>query len=244
MRLEIDNVVTKRGHLPALNGVTLYVDGAEIVAVLGANGAGKSTLARSILGIDKVSSGDIRVDGASLLGLNTTEIVARGLSLVPEGRALFPKLSVWQHLQLSCYSGGKSHLAQKADEIFELFPRLAERRRQVAGTLSGGEQQVLAIARALVQDPKLLILDEPSLGLASNLYEFILDKIQEINRRGCSVLLIEQKISQALSISHRGYILNLGRVEKEGAAEDLLNDQEVRQIYLGADVGKHKMSGI
>jgi len=234
MRLELHKVTVNFGPVAALTAVDLTVGEKEIVAVLGANGAGKSTLAKSILGIAKVQVGSIMADGVDIKTLDTAAIVALGISLVPEGRALFPRLTVWQTLQLGCYLSDKHELGRKTEKVFDIFPQLADRRHQVAGTLSGGEQQMLAIARALLQDPKLMILDEPSLGLAPKLYNLILQKILEINKSGCGILLIDQKASQALSASHRGYVLNLGRVEKKGTAAELLNDRDIQRIYLGA----------
>jgi len=221
----------------ALKGVSLEVKEGEIVAVLGANGAGKSTLLKAISGLLSIRSGDIKLKEEKLNDVPAYKIVEKGVSHVPEGRKVFPTLTVEENLNLGAYSQrkDKEKINQAKERIFRLFPILQERRRQLAGTLSGGEQQMLAIGRGLMSTPQLLLLDEPSLGLAPTLVKQVFETIQQINTQGVSILLVEQNARKALGIANRGYIFKTGRVALKGTADKLRADDRVRQAYLGGE---------
>jgi branched-chain amino acid transport system ATP-binding protein len=232
--LDVEGVAAFYGPFLALADVTLSLRAGEIVALLGSNGAGKSTLIRCISGLLRPRAGDIRWDGASLAGVPAHAIVERGIALVPEGRRLFPSMTVEEHLDLGAFAPrARPERARSLDEVHAIFPVLRERRRQLVSSLSGGQQQMVAIGRALMAAPRLLILDEPSLGLAPRVVESILGVLGEINRRGISILLVEQNVHAALGLAHRAYILESGRIAGEGTGQALLNDPHVRRAYLG-----------
>lgn len=233
--LELEDVHACIGSFEVLNGIDLQVREGELVALLGANGAGKSTLMQVIVGLIKPTRGTITYEGEDIAGVKTEKLVRKGIALCPENRHLFPRLSVRRNLSLGAYTGSRE--ARLAEEgyafVFELFPILRERCEQMAGTLSGGEQQMLAIGRALMSKPRLLLLDEPSLGLAPKMVEAISDRIVEINSTGTTVLLSEQNASIALSISRRGYVMESGTIVLEGESHRLADDPRVRKAYLG-----------
>ncbi|HWP58241.1 MAG TPA: ABC transporter ATP-binding protein [Candidatus Acidoferrales bacterium] len=231
--LEVRDLHVHYGAIHALKGVSLTVNRGEIVTLLGANGAGKTTTLRTICGLLRPSQGTIEFDGARLEKLAPHEIAARGVAHVPEGRRVFPRLTVWENLQMGAYLRSARAFAAELEHVFKLFPRLKERSSQTAGTLSGGEQQMLAIARALMARPKLLLLDEPSMGLAPLIVERIFETIRTINREGITVLLVEQNAAMALNICERGYVLETGAIALQGAARDLAKDDRVRAAYLG-----------
>ncbi|RLK12412.1 amino acid/amide ABC transporter ATP-binding protein 2 (HAAT family) [Micromonospora sp. M71_S20] len=234
MLLEIDDVSLLYGRIQALHGISLTVDEGEIVALIGANGAGKSTTMRAISGIRPVASGSIRFAGEDITKLRADLRVRRGLCQAPEGRGIFPGMTVLENLDMGAYTRrDRAGIAQDLDRVLGLFPRLAERRRQHGGTLSGGEQQMLAVGRALMSRPKLLLLDEPSMGLAPMLIQQIFDIIVEINQQGTTVLLVEQNAQQALARAHRAYVLETGRIVKSGTGAELLHDPAVKEAYLG-----------
>jgi branched-chain amino acid transport system ATP-binding protein len=234
MLLEVEGLNTYYGAVHALKGVSLHAEAGEIVTLIGANGAGKSTLLRAISGLIPARSGHIRYEGRDLGRVPAHEIVGKGISHAPEGRLVFANLSVEDNLDLGAYRRrDRPGIARDLEGVFRLFPRLRERRRQSAGTLSGGEQQMLAIGRALMSGPRLLLLDEPSLGLAPLLVREIFRTIREINARGVTVLLVEQNAHMALSIAARGYVLETGRVVLEDRADRLLQNEQVKQAYLG-----------
>jgi branched-chain amino acid transport system ATP-binding protein len=231
--LEVAGVHAHYGHIEALHGVSIRVDRGEIVTIIGANGAGKSTLLMTICGRPKPSAGEIVFEGQRLNELEPHEIVARGIAQAPEGRRIFPAMSVLENLQMGAVPTNGAFFDEDAGHVFTLFPRLKERQHQRGGTLSGGEQQMLCIGRALMARPRLLLLDEPSLGLAPMLVKQIFEAIIEINReQGLTILLVEQNAYQALKIAHRGYVLATGRVVIEGAGAELLSDPEIRAAYL------------
>jgi branched-chain amino acid transport system ATP-binding protein len=222
------------GAIHALRGVSFRVGEGQIVTLIGANGAGKTTTLRAISGMLKPSGGNIRYAGAEIAGLKPHRLVAQGLSHAPEGRGIFPNLTVSENLELGAFlRRDTAGIAADADRGFTLFPRLKERATQMAGTLSGGEQQMLAIARALMARPRLLLLDEPSLGLAPTVVETIFAIVQEINRQGVTILLVEQNAHLALGIAHQGYVLETGSVVQSGTGQDLLRSPEIRKAYLG-----------
>ena len=234
MMLTVKGLQTFYGDLQALHDVTFGVREGEIVSVLGSNGAGKTTTLMTISGVIRPRRGQVEFDGQRIDGLKPSTIVDRGLVHVPEGRQLFPSMSVEENLVMgACSRRAKAARQQTMEHAYELFPRLRERRRQVAGTLSGGEQQMLAIGRGLMSCPRLLMLDEPSLGLAPALVSAIFDIVREINRAGTSILLVEQNVFRALRLSHRAYILENGRIVAEGPSQQLLMDPQVRTAYLG-----------
>ncbi len=230
--LELDDVRVRYGAIAALKGISLDIESGEIVTLLGANGAGKTTTLRTISGQLQPYGGEIRFDGRRIDGLAAHEVVALGIGHSPEGRRIFPRMSVLENLQMGAYRFGKAR-KEDLDRVFGLFPRLLERRTQDGGTLSGGEQQMLAIGRALMSRPRLLLLDEPSMGLAPLLVQQIFDIIREINEQGTTVLLVEQNAAQALSIAHRGYVLETGSIVMSDVASSLLVDPRVRAAYLG-----------
>jgi branched-chain amino acid transport system ATP-binding protein len=232
--LKIRGLAVHYGKIRAVRGIDMDIASGEIVSLIGANGAGKSTTLRAISGLVKPAAGSIEFEGKQIAGWEAKAIVAAGISQSPEGRQIFPRMTVLENLELGAYiRKDKNNLKADYDRVFEYFPVLAERRKQMGGTLSGGEQQMLAMGRALMSKPKLLLLDEPSLGLAPFLVEKIFEIIQTINRERTTVLLIEQNAWQALHISHRGYVLETGNVALFGEAKDLLNNDHVRKAYLG-----------
>ena len=232
--LELRDVTSGYGAIEALRGINLSVEQGEVVTLIGANGAGKSTTLRNITGLVPITSGDVLFEGVRLNGIPTHQIVGMGISMVPEGRQIFANLSVAENLNLGAYlQKSKVENARQLERIFALFPRLEERRKQLGGTLSGGEQQMLAIGRALMARPRLLLLDEPSLGLAPILVHTILMAIDEISREGTTILLVEQNANAALKHSHRGYVLETGSIVMEGPSERLAADPRVREAYLG-----------
>ncbi|HEY2956577.1 MAG TPA: ABC transporter ATP-binding protein [Candidatus Eisenbacteria bacterium] len=232
--LEVEGLDVYYGAVHALKGVTVRAEEGEIVTLIGANGAGKSTLLRALSGLIPARAGRIRFDGRDLTRLKPHDIVGLGVSHAPEGRLVFANLTVEDNLELGAYRRrDRTGIAADRADVFRLFPRLEERRRQSAGTLSGGEQQMLAIGRALMSRPRLLLLDEPSLGLAPLLVREIFKRIQEINGRGVTVLLVEQNAHMALSIARRGYVLETGQVRLEDEARRLLQNEDVKRAYLG-----------
>ena len=231
--LEIRQLRAGYGSVEILRGIDLDVGQGEIVAVLGSNGVGKSTLNNNISALYRPFAGSIRFQGQELVGLSSSEIVRRGVIHVPEGRRVFPNLNVLENLELGSLVRGKASRARNLEKVVGIFPRLKERFTQSAGTLSGGEQQMLAIGRGLMSEPKLLIMDEPSLGLSPLLVEEMFALIQRINREGQSILLMEQNAVQTLAIAHRGYIIENGRVAMQGVASELARDPELRKNYLG-----------
>ena len=232
--LEVTDVAVDYDGAAALRGGSLEVEEGEILALVGANGAGKTTLLSSIAGLVAPRRGSVRFEGRELAGLPAHEVARLGIALVPEGRRLFPGLPVWRNLLLGAWLRRDRAWRRPATErVFELFPVLAERREQPAGTLSGGEQQMLAIGRALMAGPRLLLLDEPSLGISPRLVERIFTSLETINRDGITVLLVEQRVQQALRLAQRGYVLQTGRVALAGPTSELLDSEHVRQAYLG-----------
>ncbi len=231
--LKLDGVHAHYGNIEALHGVSISVESGEIVTIIGANGAGKSTLLMTICGRPKPSAGDVVFEGERLNGLEPYDIVNRGIAQAPEGRRIFPSMSVLENLQMGAVPTGGAYFEADVARVFTLFPRLEERQHQRGGTLSGGEQQMLCIGRALMARPRLLLLDEPSLGIAPILVKQIFQAIVEINReQGLTILLVEQNAFQALKIAHRGYVLATGRVVLEGGGAELLANPEVRSAYL------------
>jgi branched-chain amino acid transport system ATP-binding protein len=232
--LRLDNVHTYYGHIHALQGVSLNVREGEIVTLLGANGAGKTTTLKTINGLLHAKQGKIEFDGQDITHVPAFELVRRGIGQSPEGRRIFSRMTVVENLQMGAYSRkDKDGIARDFAKVFELFPRLQERRSQAAGTLSGGEQQMLAMGRALMTQPKLMLLDEPSMGLAPILVEEVFSIIIDINKLGTTMLVVEQNALMALSVASRGYVLQTGRIVKEGPAKALLADPEVQRAYLG-----------
>jgi branched-chain amino acid transport system ATP-binding protein len=236
--LRLDKVVTYYGPMMALKGIDLEVRSGEIVCLLGGNASGKSTTMKTILGLVRPHSGSVTFDGDTLNGVATGKIVSRGISMVPEARRVFGRMTVWENLQIGAYTRRaepKDEIDRDLDRVYGLFPRLRERAGQYAGTMSGGEQQMLAIGRALMARPRLLLMDEPSMGLSPALVDQVFDIIQEINRQGVTILVVEQNASVALSIAHRGYVLQNGRIMLNGKAKDLLEAEDVRRAYLGEE---------
>ena len=232
--LTLANLRVSYDGVPALTDMSLKVDAGRIVALVGGNGNGKSTTLRAAAGLNPLDAGSIVFDGRPIHALPAHERVPLGLSLVPEGRRLFPKLTVRRNLELGAYTrSDKDGIAADVDKMFDLFPILKERATQLAGTMSGGEQQMLAIARGLMARPKLLMLDEPSWGIAPKFVTKVLDVIQRVNETGVSILLVEQNLTKALAIANHGYVIQTGRVVMEGPAHDLLHDDAVKKAYLG-----------
>jgi branched-chain amino acid transport system ATP-binding protein len=231
--LEVRDLNVYYGEIHALKGVSFHVGEGEIVALLGNNGAGKTTTLRALSGLLAPRRGDVLLDGASLLGIPAHDIVLRGITHVPEGRRIFNRLTVAENLEMGAYTRSDRGVTEDLERVFTIFPRLKERRAQVAGTLSGGEQQMLAIGRALMAKPRLLLLDEPSMGLAPVLVEQIFETVQTINGQGVTILLVEQNAAMALAIAGRGYVLETGGVVLEGPAAALADNPEVRRAYLG-----------
>lgn len=232
--LKIENLVVSYGGIEALKGISLDVPDGKIVTLIGANGAGKSTLLRSIIGLVKPDNGAITYNGQDIYGLNSQKIVSTGITLVPEGRRVFPNLTVLENLKIGAYMrNDKEGIVADIRWIYDLFPRLEERSWQLAGTLSGGEQQMLALGRALMCRPKVLMMDEPSLGLAPLVIKDIFKIIQEINRQGMTVLLIEQNANMALKIADIAYVLETGRITMNGTGKELLENPDIKAAYLG-----------
>jgi branched-chain amino acid transport system ATP-binding protein len=231
--LKLEGVEAGYGDLIAIAGVSLEVRPGEAVALIGANGAGKTTTLRAISGLLPVRAGRIELEGERLDGLGSAQIVARGIAHVPEGRQLFPTMTVRDNLELGCRAADRPRRAEALDLVFVLFPRLRERELQLAGTLSGGEQQMCAIGRGLMARPRLLLLDEPSLGLAPVMVRLIFETLQRVNDAGTTIMLVEQNVPRALQLSHRGYVLENGRVVLEGTRASLLASPHVKQAYLG-----------
>src|SRR5438270_4770939 len=234
MLLEVTDMHVFYGQVQALKGVSMGVDAGEIVALIGANGAGKTTTLKTISGLRPVRRGRLTLDGEDITHLAGHKRVSLGLCQAPEGRGIFPGMTVVENLEMGAYDR-KGSLVDDFDRVFSLFPRLGERRKQLGGTLSGGEQQMLAIGRALMARPRVLLLDEPSMGLAPKLFSQIFSILKEINQQGTTILLVEQNAVQALSLAHRAYVLELRRIVREAPARDLLADPAVRAAYLGGE---------
>jgi len=231
--LDVRDLHVYYGEIHALKGISFRVAQGEIVTLLGNNGAGKTTTLKTLSGLLAPRRGDVLLDGASLAGAPPHGIVLKGMTHVPEGRRIFNRLTVLENIEMGAYTRSDRGIAEDMERVFAIFPRLKERRAQVAGTLSGGEQQMLAIGRALMAKPRLLLLDEPSMGLAPVLVEQIFETVQAINRQGVTILLVEQNAAMALSIAGRGYVLETGEIALSGAAADLAGNPEVRRAYLG-----------
>ncbi len=234
--LKVDNVNTYYGNIHALKGINLTIEQGEVVTLIGGNGAGKTTTLRTISGLIKPREGNVTFENEDLIKYKAHEIVYKGISMVPEGRGIFARLTVTENLEMGAFSRrSKQELAGDFERVFKLFPRLKERRTQVAGTLSGGEQQMLATGRALMSHPRLLLMDEPSMGLAPVLVELIFETIQQINQEGVTILLVEQNALMALSIAHRGYVLQTGEIVISDSATNLKNNPTVQKAYLGME---------
>jgi len=234
--LEVENIHSYYGNIHALRGISLTVEKGEIVTLIGANGAGKSTTLRTITGVMKPHEGHVRLDGEDLAPYKPHEIVYKGMSMVPEGRRIFARLSVTENLEMGAYSRkSKQEIAADLERVFTLFPRLKERHSQVAGTLSGGEQQMLATGRALMAHPSLLLMDEPSMGLAPVLVESIFETIKAINKEGTTILLVEQNALMALSVASRGYVLQTGEIVLHDTVDNLKKNKMVQKAYLGME---------
>ena len=232
--LKVDNLEVAYGNIKAIKGISLEVNQGEIVTLIGSNGAGKSTTLRAISGILKPRSGSITFNGERIDGVEGHEVVAKGISQSPEGRRIFPKMSVDQNLDLGAFlRNDKAAIAADRERVLDLFPRLRERIDQKAGTMSGGEQQMLAVGRALMGSPKLLLLDEPSMGLAPVLVDMIFETIEKINKQGTTILLVEQNALAALNVADRAYVLESGSIKMSGKAKDLISNDEVTKAYLG-----------
>ena len=232
--LKVRDLVVAYGGIEALKGISIDVPEGQIVTLIGANGAGKSTLLRTIMGLEKPRSGSVEYNEENLKGLNSQHIVTRGITLVPEGRRVFPNLTVLENLRIGAYlRKDEDGILKDIQRIYELFPRLEERNWQMAGTLSGGEQQMLALGRALMCRPKLIMMDEPSLGLAPLVIKEIFNIIRSINENGTTVLLVEQNANMALKVAHHAYVLETGRIMMEGSGKELLENEEIKEAYLG-----------
>lgn len=234
--LEVKNVHSYYGNIHALKGISLVVEKGEIVTLIGANGAGKSTTLKTISGIVRPREGSVHFEGEDLASYPAHQIVTKGISQVPEGRGVFARLTVTENLELGAYiHNNAKQITDDMDHVFALFPRLKERRKQMAGTLSGGEQQMLAMGRALMARPQLLLLDEPSMGLAPILVESIFETVQNINKQGGTILLVEQNALMALQVAHRGYVIQTGEIVLQDSAKALQNNEMVQKAYLGID---------
>jgi branched-chain amino acid transport system ATP-binding protein len=234
--LEVENIHSYYGNIHALRGISLTVEKGEIVTLIGANGAGKSTTLRTICGLLKPREGHVRFDGEDMAAYKPHDIIFKGMSMVPEGRRIFARLTVSENLEMGAYSRKRGpEIAKDLERVFTLFPRLKERRSQVGGTLSGGEQQMLATGRALMAHPRLLLMDEPSMGLAPVLVEAIFETILQINKEGTTILLVEQNALMALSVANRGYILQTGEIVLTDIAENLRKNEMVQKAYLGIE---------
>ena len=230
--LEVKDLHVNYGAVHALNGISLHVDDGEIVSLIGANGAGKTTTLRTITGLEKAASGSVMFDGHDLRKAEPSKIITYKLAHVPEGRHIFPQMTVEENLEMGAYAD-PAGMEETMKDVYKRFPRLEERRRQLAGTLSGGEQQMLAVARALMSRPKLMMMDEPSLGLAPLIVRDIFQIIREINKQGVTILLIEQNANMALHTADRGYVMETGEIILEGAGRELLENPVIREAYLG-----------
>ncbi len=234
--LDVENIHSYYGNIHALKGISLTVDKGEIVTLIGANGAGKSTTLRTVCGLMKPREGAVRFDGEDLSIYKPHDIIFKGMSMVPEGRRIFSRLTVAENLEMGAYTrSSRSEIGKDLEFVYNLFPRLKERRTQVGGTLSGGEQQMLATARAMMSHPRLLLMDEPSMGLAPVLVEAIFDTIKQINSEGTTILLVEQNALMALSIANRGYILQTGEIVMTDLADNLRKNEMVQKAYLGIE---------
>lgn len=231
--LRVEKIVSGYGVKEVLHGVSLHVGPAEVVAVIGPNGAGKSTVLKTVMGYLKARAGKIFFDGRDIERREPHELVRLGIAYVPQGRVVFPDMTVQEHLDMGAWTVEPGKRKEAFDRVYSLFPRLAERKSQKAGSMSGGERQMLSLARALVINPRLLILDEPSLGLSPMFVDVVFEKVAEINKLGVSVLMVEQNAAKALQNSHRGYVLELGENRFEGPSQALLNNEQVRLLYLG-----------
>jgi branched-chain amino acid transport system ATP-binding protein len=233
--LKVDKIHTFYGKIEALKGVSVHVDQGEIVTLIGANGAGKSTTLKTISGLLTPRTGSIKLFDETISGLKVHEVTAKGVIQVPEGRRIFPRMTVEENLEMGAFLRSKdpAGIKESMEWVFELLPRLKERRTQKGGTLSGGEQQMLATARGLMADPKLLMLDEPSMGLAPVVVELIFDTIRKLHEKGITILLVEQNAAMALTVADRGYVLETGKVALEGTGKELLSNERVRKAYLG-----------
>ena len=232
--LDVKNISVYYGAIHAIKGISFNVNEGEIVTLIGANGAGKSTTLNTISGLLHSRAGDIKFMGESITKLSPNKIVEKGLVMVPEGRRIFLGLTVEENLEMGAYTRPRSEIVQSMEQVYELFPRLRERRTQVGGTLSGGEQQMLAMGRALMAKPKLIMLDEPSMGLAPLLVDLIFDIIKDLHKNGSTILLVEQNAQAALSIADRAYVLETGKIVKTGKGADLISDPDIKKAYLGA----------
>ncbi len=233
--LEVNEIHTYYGNIHALKGISFEVDSGEIIALIGANGAGKTTTLRTISGLMEPRDGSVRYDGEDISSTRADLLVSKGISMVPEGRGVFAKLTVEENLDMGAYTRRDKGIKDDLDRVFELFPRLEERKKQFAGTMSGGEQQMLAIARALMSSPRLLLLDEPSMGLAPVLVDGVFDTVQRIKNEGVTILLVEQNAHMALQIADRGYVLQSGEVALSDTAANLQQNETVQKTYLGID---------
>ena len=231
--LKVDGLNVFYGNIHAIKGISFEVNEGEIVTLIGANGAGKSTTLNTVGGLLKAKSGSIEFEGREISGTPAHRVVSEGMALCPEGRRVFAQLTVRENLEMGAYTRNKAEAAETIERVFEQFPRLKERSRQTAGTLSGGEQQMLAMGRALMSKPKLMMLDEPSMGLAPILVQQIFDIIEALNKEGTTILLVEQNAQMALSIADRAYVLETGKIVNTGTGKELLNDDSVRKAYLG-----------
>lgn len=231
--LKVEDINVYYGNIHAIKGISFEVNEGEIVTLIGANGAGKSTTLNTVAGLLKPATGSIEFEGNSLIGIPAHKIVGKGMALCPEGRRIFLQLSVQENLEMGAYTRSAGEIADLIASVYDRFPRLKERYKQVAGTLSGGEQQMLAMGRALMSKPKLMMLDEPSMGLAPILVEKIFQIIEELNQAGTTILLVEQNAQMALSIADRSYVLETGRIVTSGTGEELLHNDAVRKAYLG-----------
>ena len=231
--LNVQNINVYYGNIHAIKDVSFSVETGEIVSLIGANGAGKSTILKTVSGLLRTKTGDVSFEGKSIKSVAPHKIVSRGIAHVPEGRRVFLQMSVEENLEMGAFTAQRSTIEGSLENVYERFPRLKERRRQVAGTLSGGEQQMLAMGRALMSRPKLMMLDEPSMGLAPILVEQIFEIIQELNKAGTTILLVEQNAQMALSIATRGYVLETGKIVLAASADELLVNDDVRKAYLG-----------
>jgi branched-chain amino acid transport system ATP-binding protein len=234
--LEVNDINTYYGNIHALRGISIMVEEGEIVCLIGANGAGKTTTLRTISGLLKPRTGNVVLEGEDLAKYKAHEVVYKGVAMIPEGRGIFSRLTVSENLDMGAFSRkDKSSINTDLNRVFDLFPRLKERRNQVAGTLSGGEQQMLATGRALMAHPRLLLMDEPSMGLAPVLVESVFEAIQRINREGTTILLVEQNATMALSVADRGYVLQTGEIVLQDSAENLRKNEMVQKAYLGIE---------
>ena len=231
--LKVDDIHVYYGNIHAIKGISFEVNEGEIVTLIGANGAGKTTTMNTVAGLLKPKSGNVEFDGASLLNVPAHKIVSKGMALCPEGRRIFQQLTVRENLEMGAYTRPNGEIEASIDRVYQRFPRLKERYKQIAGTLSGGEQQMLAMGRAMMSKPKLLMLDEPSMGLAPILVAEIFDIIKELNKAGTTILLVEQNAQMALSIADRGYVLSTGNIVISGTGQELLQNDSVQKAYLG-----------